>query len=116
MDERKRVEPIVLRYENGTVYTLEFSRDTVKLAEEAGFKRTSIQNNEMTMIPLVFSMAFKMHHPEMTKEDTDKILFEDLGGMTEAISNKLIALYNAPYETLFNETGEVKNPGLTVVL
>ncbi len=114
--EKKRIEPITLKYEDGTVYTLEFNRDTVAYAEKAGFKRTDIQNNEMNMIPHLFFLAFRMHHPTMSKEKANKILFEDLGGMTEALSGRLIELYNVPYEDLFNESGEVKNPSLTVVL
>ncbi len=114
--EEKRVEPIILKYEDGTVYTLEFDRDTVAYAEKAGFKRTEITNNEMTMIPQLFFLAFRMHHPTMSKEKANKILFDDLGGMTEALSARLIELYNAPYITLFNESGEAKNPKLTVVL
>ena len=116
MDEKKKETPLVLRYEDGRVYTLEFSRDTVALAGDLGFKRSEILNNEMKQIPILFFAAFKMHHPEMTQPETDKILFEDLGGMTEAISDRLIALYTEPYNDLFNETGEVKNPKLTVVL
>lgn len=116
MDEKKKVEPIVLRYEDGKVYTLEFNRETIGEAEKAGFKRNEILNNEMTQIPLLFFMAFKMHHPTMSKDKANKILFEDLGGLSEGLSERLIELYNAPYEDLFNETGEVKNPHLTVVL
>ena len=116
MDEKKRIEPVILRYEDGTVYTLEFNRETVAHAERSGFKRDQISNNEMTQIPLLFFLAFKMHHPTMTKEKADKIYFEDLGGMSTALSERLIELYNAPYTDLFNESGEAKNPNLTVVL
>lgn len=116
MNEKMKETPITLRYEDGRVYTLEFSRDTVKLTEESGFERNKVSNHEMTQVPLLFFGAFKMHHPEVTKEETDKILFEDLGGLSDALSSKLIALYNEPYESLFNEEGKVKNPNLTVLL
>ena len=116
MDEKKRVEPIVLRYEDGTVYTLEFSRETVEHAERSGFKRSEIENHEMTQIPLLFFLAFKMHHPTMTREKANKIYFEDLGGISQPLSERLIELFNAPYNDLFNESGETKNPNLTVVL
>ena len=114
MEEKKRVEPIVLKYEDGTTYTLEFSRETIAYAEKSGFKRTEVSNNEMNQIPLLFYLAFRMHHPTVSKEKANKILFDDLGGLTETLSERLIKLYNSPYEDLFNETGEVKNPHLTV--
>lgn len=116
MEEKKKVEPITLKYENGTVYTLEFSRETVKMAERAGFSRDDFGDKMMTRISEMFFYAFMMHHPTMSKEKADKILFDDLGGVSEALSERLTDLFNAPYEDLFNETGEVKNSKLTVLL
>ena len=116
MEEKKRVEPIVLEYEDGKTYTLEFSRETVQMAERAGFSRDDFGDKLMVRVPQLFYYAFMMHHPTVSKEKTDQILFEDLGGVSEALSNRLTELFNAPYLYLFNETGEVKNPKLTVRL
>ena len=112
--EEKRVEPIVLEYEGGKTYTLEFSRETVKQAERAGFNREDFGPKMMIRIPELFYYSFMKNHPSVSKEKTDQILFDDLGGVTEAISKRLTELFNAPYNDLFNETGEVKNPKLTV--
>ena len=114
--EEKRVEPIVLEYEGGKTYTLEFSRETVAMAENRGFNREDFGAKMMIRVPELFYFAFMKNHPTISKEKTDKILFEDLGGVSEALSQRLTDLFNAPYKYLFNETGEVKNPKLTVRL
>lgn len=116
MEEKKKVEPIVLQYENGTTYTLEFSRETVKMAERAGFDPREVGNKSMMQVPMLFFYAFMMHHPSISREKTDSILFDDLGGVSEAISARLTELFTEPYRTLFNESGEVKNAKLTVLL
>lgn len=111
-----RVNPITLKYENGTTYTLMFDRATVTAAEDDGFKRTDAAEKLMTRVPQLFYFAFRAKHPEVTREETDRILFEDLGGVSEDIMGRLLDLFDAPYETLINASGKVKNPHLTVKL
>lgn len=115
-----KVKPITLYFEDGREYTLEFSRETVTNAEREGFNVNAIDDMPMTMIPEFFYRAFKMHHPEITKEATDKILFEDLGGFNrvDGLSKRLQELYYVPFETLFGEKkeNEPKNPKLRVTL
>ena len=41
-----------------------------------------------------------MHHPHMTREQTDKILFEGLGGLGEEEMTYLGKLYAEPFKTL----------------
>jgi len=86
--------------DNGREYTLEFSRKTVSKAEQAGLDINQIESKSMTMIPLLFWGAFLMHHPQMTREQTDKILYEGLGGMTPDEMAKLGELYAEPFKTL----------------
>lgn len=112
----ERIEPIRLNFEDGTEYVLEFSRKTVSDAEKAGFVRTDVTDKLMTRIPELFYFAFKMHHPTIKREATDKILFEDLEGLTDELIERLIDLFNAPYETLINDRGKPKNPKLTVIM
>ena len=114
--EEKRVEPIVLEYEGGKTYTLEFNRETVKMAENAGFNTQDIGQKTMNRIEQLFFYAFMMHHPSISREKTNSILYEDLGGLSEALSDRLRELFEAPLNTLINESGEVKNSKLTVRL
>ena len=64
----------------------------------------------MTMIPLMFWGAFLMHHPYMTKDQTDKILFEGLGGLSAEEMAYLGKLYAVPFETLIAQEENAENP------
>lgn len=102
------VKPMVIETEKET-YTLEFNRNSVVSAERHGLNLSMIQETPMTMIPLLFYAAFKMHHPKINREQTDHILFDVLGGLTAAEVQRLGELYNAPTSTLVHDGGERKN-------
>ena len=100
----ERLKPMVITDpEEGREYTLEFSRKTVVKAEQAGLDVNALESKSMTMIPIMFWGAFLMHHPHMTKEQTDKILFDGLGGLNENEMAYLGKLYAAPFQTLVAE-------------
>lgn len=106
----ERVTPMVISDpETGREYTLEYSRKTVVKVEREGLNINEIESKSMTMLPLLFWGAFLMHHPQMTKEQTDKILFEGLGGLREDELKKLGDLYAAPLKTLVS-SGDAENP------
>ena len=106
-DKRERLKPMVITDpDEGREYTLEFSRKTVSKAEQAGLDVNQIDTKSMTMIPLMFWGAFLMHHPHMTREQTDKILFEGLGGLNENEMAHLGKLYAAPFQTLIASEDE----------
>lgn len=118
----KHVEPIVLRFKDtNQEYTLEFNRATVTLAEKRGFP-LSPMNAEVVMekpaeiIPDLFYYSFLMHHKGMNRAITDKILFEDLGGMSSKMLERLILLHAQGYESLINteEDNKPKNSNLAV--
>ena len=100
--------------ENGREYTLEYSRKTVSKAEQAGLDVNNLESKSMTMIPLMFWGAFLMHHPYMTREQTDKILFDGLGGLSEEEMAYLGKLYAEPFMTLVARE-ETENPRKMVV-
>lgn len=102
------VKPMVIEAE-GKTYTLEFNRNSVVSAERHGLNLSMIQEAPMTMIPLLFFAAFKKHHPNINREQTDHILFDVLGGLTADEVKRLGDLYNAPTATLFHDGGERKN-------
>lgn len=106
----EKVKPMVITDpENGKEYTLEFSRRTVVKTEQAGFEINSLESKSMTMIPMLFWGAFLMHHPYMTKEQTDTILFDGLGGLNTEEMTYLGKLYAEPFQTLVSNE-EAENP------
>ena len=112
--EEKRVEPIRLNYEGGEEYILEFNRETVVYAEDHGFDVNEVPNKMQKYMPDMFFYAFLMHHPKIDHETTDSILFDDLGGITPELTERLLGLYTKAYMTLINASGKPKNAKLTV--
>ena len=107
----ERLKPMVISDpENGREYTLEFSRKSVVKAESAGLDVNALDSKSMTMIPLLFWGAFLMHHPHMTKDQTDKILFDGLNGLNEEEMSYLGKLYAAPFESLIASEDASANP------
>ena len=107
----ERMKPMVITDpDNGREYTLEFSRKTVVKTEQAGFDVNSLESKSMTMIPLLFWGAFLMHHPHMTKDQTDAILFDGLGGLNDEEMGYLGKLYAAPFQSLIASEVEGVNP------
>ncbi len=113
MDKVKseRTKPMVITDpDDSREYTLEYSRRTVSKVEMAGFDINQIETKPVTMIPLLFWGAFLMHHPHMTREQTDKILFDGLGGLREGEMEHLAKLYAEPLQTLVAASEEAENP------
>lgn len=111
MSKVEKVKPMVITDpEEGREYTLEFSRKTVAKTEQAGLDINRLESASMTMIPILFWGAFLMHHPHMTREQTDKILFDGLGGLNETEMAYLGKLYAAPFQTLIASEEEGANP------
>ena len=93
----ERLKPMVISDpENGREYTLEYSRKSVVKAEQAGLDVNALESKSMTMIPLLFWGAFLMHHPHMTKDQTEMAY--------------LGKLYAAPFQTLIASEDEGANP------
>lgn len=108
------VKPIIIKSKD-TEYTLEFNRESVKFAESRGFMFEDVSNFPMSKIPELFFYAFRMHHKNVAREKTDKLLFEELGGLPQGAIERLVELYCAPFESLTIEEGaEPKNSKWTV--
>lgn len=103
----ERVNPIRITMPDGkTVYELEFSRETAIWTNNHGFMRDQLTNNPEEMIPILFFGAFRMHHKNVARNKTDEILYEILGGLSKKILNRLLELYNAPFNTLVKDDDE----------
>lgn len=118
----ERVKPIILTdTESGTEYTLEFNRESIKFAESRGFKIDEVGDYPMSKVPELFFYAFRMHHKNVSREKTDKMIFDPdygFGGLSdlpEGLVERLFQLYNQPFEATKTES-ERKNSKLTVVL
>lgn len=107
----EKLKPMVITDpEAGKEYTLEFNRKSVIKAEQAGLDINQLESKSMTMIPILFWGAFLMHHPHMTREQTDKILFDGLGGMSADEMTYIGKLYAEPFNTLVTGEDEGANP------
>ena len=116
--ENEQVKPIIIHDEEaGMDYTLEFNRESIHFAEARGFDIDDVSKYPMTKLPELFFYAFRMHHKNVSRAKTDKILFEDLGGLPDGVAERLGALYAAPFEALSSKAdGKPKNPKMTVEL
>ena len=114
----EQVKPIILHdIENGIDYTLEFNRESVRFAEARGFNIDDVGKYPMTKMPELFFYAFRMHHKNVSREKTDRILFEDLKGLPEGMAERLGELYAAPFEALTSaDKDNEKNSKMTVEL
>ena len=113
----ERVKPNrITDTETGETYVLEVSRESVKFAEQRGFKISELTDYPQTNIPALFFYAFRKNHKKVARNQTDKLL-EDMGGLTTEEITRLAELYNQPNESLIlMEGAERKNARLTVEL
>lgn len=110
----EKVKPIIIRdSETNEEYTLEFNRDSVRFAEQRGFKLEDLDNFPMLKTPEFFWYAFRMHHKRVSLADAEGIL-RKIGGMTEPVAKRLLELWTETYNALGTE--EEKNPNVTVEL
>lgn len=81
-----------------TDYELTYTMRTVRDMESQGFDFNEIDKKPMTMIPLLFSGAFKAKHPFVNSNTIDEIfkqmpnkeeLYQELGKMYAETLNKL---------------------------
>lgn len=117
-EANEKIRPIeITDNETGDKYILEFSRDSVIFTNRQGFKAGEFGDNMMEMLPILFYGAFRMHHKNVSRQKTDKILFEDLKGISNEVMERLLMLYNEPHNSLLHNNGEdEKNGRMTIVL
>lgn len=58
---------------NGETYTLEFTRTTVKMLEQNGFKYEEFLDKPMSNVELAFTAAFIKNHPKIQQITIDEI-------------------------------------------
>lgn len=82
-------------------YTLEYNRDSVKKLEAVGFNIKDFMASPMTNIELAFKGAFLKNHRKTNDSLIDEI-YANMGNK-EALLEKLIAMIEETYDTLFDE-------------
>ena len=90
----------------GTDYTLEFTRRTVREMEKEGFVIKSVEDKPVTALPQFFAGAFKVHHKFVKPEVIEKI-YASMGNK-EDLFGKLSEMYADTLETLFQEPDNEK--------
>lgn len=121
MELTERKNPIrVTDVETGREYILDFTRETVAIAERRGFKWSDITDEEKiaTTLPVIWNTAFLRYEPRMTQSKTDKIL-EMMGGIQPKQITRLKELYDQAVSSLVaedTEDGNTKNSKVTVTL
>lgn len=112
------VKPITLTdTESGKKYVLEFSRATVKVAEQNGFDKELIDSQPTLQITRLFYASFLKNHPNMTFAKAEKVI-DELKGLPKKMIERLVQLYNYASDTLIRDEDEdeeaLKNAKLTV--
>lgn len=94
---------ITLTYE-GSKYTLEFTRETVKQMERRGFKLTDVVDAPLTYAPELFAGAFKANYPRLDRGFINEMFYSipDVRGLINALSE----MYNEPILALLDGASE----------
>lgn len=116
MDDR--IMPAVITdNKTGEKYELDFSRDSIRFAENRGFELENVAKFPVTGVADLFFYAFRMHHRNVSRDKTDKLM-ERWGGIPEGLLTRLIQLYQQAMTANNVQTDEdaAKNGELTLEL
>lgn len=117
-DKTERVESMkITDSEKNVTYELDFNRDAVRFAEARQFQVEDVSRYPNTKIPELFYYAFRMHHKNLARAQTDAI-FDMLGGLTGDMLERLVLLYEqaALSNTIQTNEDMGKNARMTVEL
>lgn len=92
---------------DGEEYVLEYNEAAIKLLDKRfDFSIDSIGKTQLSDVPDLFYVSFLMHHPRVTKKQSDAIykLVEDKYGLLEA----LVSMYTEAVNAVFEEPEEGK--------
>ena len=101
-----------IAFENaGKKYTLEFTRETVKQMEAAGFQLSFAKTKPLTFADTLFAGAFLAHHRNVAKnDDLVQKLFAKLG-KREKLIERLTDMYLEPALSLYDESENSDDEG-----
>lgn len=116
--EKEVVQPIkITDNATGATYELDFSRDSIRFADAREFEVEDVRKYPGTKIPELFYYAFRKNHKSLAKNQTDALL-DKLGGLTSAMLERLLLLYNqaALANNIQDDEELAKNAEMTVEL
>ena len=98
------VKPMIIENkEAGKTYTVEFNRATIVKMDRLGIISDEFLANStrspLTTASILFYWGLQMHHPEITQEESDEILFDGLG-LGNDVLERLSELFMAPYTSI----------------
>lgn len=99
--KNEMITPITMTHE-GIEYTLEFDNESVVFTNRQGFKPTELFDNIEEMLPILFYGAFRKHHKNISRSQTDKILAAS-EGLPKSVLNHLMELYAVPRNALIRD-------------
>lgn len=117
-EKKEEVKPVIIRNsKNNDIYVLEFNRFTVEFAEQRGFDVNELLSGKIMTYRLreLFFYAFRMHHPKITKAETDKLI-DEMGGLPDAMIERLLELYMVTASSIIQTEDSAKNSTLTIEL
>lgn len=116
MDE-KIMPAYVTDNDTGVKYELDFSRESIRFAENRGFELENVGKFPVTGISDLFYYSFRMHHRGVARDKTDKLM-EKWGGIPERLLERLIQLYQQAQTANNVQTNEdeAKNAAVTLEL
>lgn len=96
-------QTIDFEYE-GTKYTLEFSRATIKQMESSGFTIADLNRKPVTSWPMFFAGAFLLHHRKL-KEDKIREIYKHMTDK-DRLMERLTEMYYEALSTLMDDPDE----------
>lgn len=118
-EKKERIEPVRMTdSETGTVYELDFCRESVVFAERNKFKLDEALEYPVLGLRDLLYYAFRKNHRNISREKTDKFFERWGGGMPEKLVKRLVQLYQQAQTANAITTDEdaEKNSGLTLEL
>lgn len=117
IDIQERVQPARLKTKDGKEYVLDFNRDSVRFAETRSFRIDELTVFPTIRIPEMFYYSFRKNHKSISRTQTDALL-ESMGGLSKALLERLIQLYNqaALSNLIAVDEDSAKNAEVTVEL
>lgn len=102
--------------DSGAVYELDFCRESVVFAERNEFTLEKAIEYPVTGMRDLFYYAFRMHHRNVARDKTDKMIEKWGGGIPESLFKRLIQLYSQAQSSnvLLSDEEAKKNASLTL--
>nr|DAV01109.1 MAG TPA: protein of unknown function (DUF5055) [Bacteriophage sp.] len=100
------VKPLIIENkETGKTLTVEFNRAVIKKMDRLGLIggnfAEQFNKSPLSTAGMLFFWGLQMHHPEITEEESDAILFDEIG-LTEEVMTRLGELFMTPYTSIMD--------------